>query len=133
MPKLEAVLETTLYVSDLPRAMAFYRDVLSLRLISEFDAQRGVALAVGSSVLLLFRAQETSKPGEPVPHGATGPGHVAFRVDASELDAWKRHLRDLGVAIEHECRFGENPPSIYFRDPDGNVLELAVPSIWRSL
>jgi catechol 2,3-dioxygenase-like lactoylglutathione lyase family enzyme len=34
------------------------------------------------------------------------------------------------VAIEREFAFGDNPPSIYFRDPDGNSLELAVSTIW---
>jgi len=130
MPELEGVLESALYVEDLERAVAFYRDVLGLRLISEFENRRGVALRVGQSILLLFRAEETSKQTEPVPHGARGPGHVAFRVAPEEMDAWREHLRARGVPIEREQRFGDNPPSLYFRDPDGNVLELAVAGIW---
>jgi len=39
-------------------------------------------------------------------------------------------LREYGVSIEKEFTFGNHPPSIYFRDPDGNSLELAVASIW---
>lgn len=130
MPEMEAVLESALYVEDLARAVAFYRDVLGLRLISEFENRRGVALRAGPSILLLFRAEETSRQAEPAPHGARGPGHVAFRVAPAEMDGWRRRLKERGVPIEHEQRFGENPPSIYFRDPDGNLLELAVASIW---
>jgi len=63
-------------------------------------------------------------------HGTRGPGHVAFRVSEEEMPKWRDRLRECGVAIEKEITFGENPPSIYFRDPDGNLLELAVRGIW---
>jgi catechol 2,3-dioxygenase-like lactoylglutathione lyase family enzyme len=130
MPAIELVMESALYVTDLERAVGFYRDVLGLHLMNEFDAERGAAFAVGPTVLLLFRAEETLKPGELPAHGATGTGHVAFRVPPEELPRWRQHLLDRGVAIEKEHSFGGNPPSIYFRDPDGNVLEFAVAAIW---
>lgn len=130
MPRAEAVLETSLYVADLGRAVRFYRDVLGFRLVDRFDEGRGAAFAVGPSVLLLFSAEVSSQPGTIPPHGARGAGHAAFRVQPEELPAWRTHLERHGIAIEHEQVFGENPPSIYFRDPDGNSLELAVASIW---
>ncbi len=130
MPRLESVMESSLYVSDLARAIAFYRDVLGLRVMGEFEEQRGAALAVGPTVLLLFRAEETLKGGILPAHGATGTGHVAFRVQPEDIPAWRRRLEELGVKIEQEFTFGNNPPSLYFRDPDGNVLEIAVASIW---
>jgi catechol 2,3-dioxygenase-like lactoylglutathione lyase family enzyme len=134
MKSLHGVLETSLYISDLDRAVKFYREVLGLRLIEDkyFEGGRGAALQVGSgpSVLLLFRAELTLQGGMLLPHGTTGPGHVAFRIEAEEIPAWRERLRDYGVAIEQEFAFGNNPPSIYFRDPDGNVLELAVAGIW---
>ena len=53
MPKLNAVLETALYVDDLSRAQAFYEEELGLRLL--FGNQRMCAFDVGGkSVLLLF-------------------------------------------------------------------------------
>jgi catechol 2,3-dioxygenase-like lactoylglutathione lyase family enzyme len=128
------VLETSLYISDLDRAVKFYREVLGLRLIEDmyFAGGRGAALQVGGgpSVLLLFRAELTLQGGMLLPHGTTGAGHVAFRVEAEEIPAWRERLRTHGVAIEQEFAFGDSPPSIYFRDPDGNVLELAVEKIW---
>jgi catechol 2,3-dioxygenase-like lactoylglutathione lyase family enzyme len=132
--RVEAVLETSLYVTDLDRAIAFYKDVLGLRMMpdSYFAGGRGAALQAGSgpSVLLLFRAELTLDSEHVPPHGATGPGHVAFRVLRDELPAWRERLREHGVAIEREVAFGDHPPSIYFRDPDGNSLELAVAQIW---
>jgi len=134
MPQLHGVLETSLYISDLDRAVAFYVDVLGLRKLDDayFAGGRGAALQVGAgpSVLLLFRADITRRGGTLLPHGTTGAGHAAFRVDPDEIPAWRERLREHGVTIDQEVSFGANPPSLYFRDPDGNVLELAVATIW---
>lgn len=134
-PRLHAILETSLYVDDLDRALAFYKNVLGLREIPDthFANGRGAALQVGGgpSVLLLFRAEITRVEG-PLPlHGTTGAGHAAFHIDSADLAAWRERLRQHSVTIEREFSFGDNPPSIYFRDPDGNSLELAVSSIWN--
>lgn len=132
--RVEAVLETSLYISDLDRAIAFYEKVLGLRLIPDgyFEKGRGAALQAGTgpSVLLLFRAEMTRQSESLPSHGASGPGHVAFRVAPEEVAGWRERLREHNVAIEREVAFGNNPPSIYFRDPDGNSLELAVSDIW---
>lgn len=130
MPKLKGILETSLYVSDLARTVAFYRDVLGLRLMDTFLNERGVAFQVGSDVLLLFRAEVTRRANDVVPQGTTGAGHIAFLIQPEELTEWKKSLAEHGVSIEKEISFGNNAPSIYFRDPDGNSLELAVATIW---
>jgi catechol 2,3-dioxygenase-like lactoylglutathione lyase family enzyme len=89
-----AVLETSLYVADLDRAVAFYENVLGLRQITDgyFEGGRGAALQVGSgsSVLLLFRADITQLGGILPAHGTTGAGHVAFRIEPRECDSWLR-------------------------------------------
>ncbi len=131
----KAVLETSLYVNDLDRALAFYEQVLGLRRIEDgyFAGGRGAALQVGNgpSVLLLFRAEITRLGGDLPAHGASGAGHVAFRVEAGELPRWRERLREHSVPIEREFAVGDHPPSIYFRDPDGNSLELGVADIWH--
>lgn len=132
---LHGILETSLYVSDVDRAIAFYKSVLGLREIPDthFANGRGAALQVGpgSSILLLFRADITQVEGPLPAHGTTGAGHAAFRIDPADLPAWRERLETHGVKIEREFVFDNNPPSIYFRDPDGNSLELAVASIWN--
>jgi catechol 2,3-dioxygenase-like lactoylglutathione lyase family enzyme len=131
----KAVLETSLYVDDLDRAVAFYEGVLGLRKVDDgyFAGGRGAALQVGAgpSVLLLFRAEITRAGGELPAHGTSGAGHVAFRVEPEELADWRKRLQERGVEIEKEFGFGDHPASIYFRDPDGNSLELAVSAIWN--
>jgi catechol 2,3-dioxygenase-like lactoylglutathione lyase family enzyme len=136
-----AILESTLYVDDLDKAEAFYSDVLGLPRIARAEG-RHVFFRCGDGVLLLFnaRATEIAPPADarlPVPpHGARGPGHLCFRTDREEIDAWKRRLEDKGVAIEADFEwppFGKDSGggrSIYFRDPAGNSLEFAEATIW---
>jgi catechol 2,3-dioxygenase-like lactoylglutathione lyase family enzyme len=133
MPKLDRVLETALYVDDLDRAAGFYADVLGLTSLHEDERLR--AFAVGNSVLLLFRrgaSLETMKlPGGSIPpHDGSGPLHVAFAVAADELAAWEARLRDRGVPVEGRTDWRRGGHSVYFRDPDGHLLELATPGLW---
>jgi catechol 2,3-dioxygenase-like lactoylglutathione lyase family enzyme len=123
------VLETALYASDLEAAEAFYTTVLGLELDSKV-AGRHVFFRCGGAMLLVFDPRVTVQAG-PVPaHGATGPGHVAFSVSEAELDRWAEHLRRNDVEIEADIAWPGGGRSIYFRDPDGNSLELAPPRIW---
>jgi catechol 2,3-dioxygenase-like lactoylglutathione lyase family enzyme len=64
------------------------------------------------------------------PHGARGPGHVAFAVADADLESWTRHLVIHGVELEAELDWPNGGRSFYFRDPAGNSLEIAAPSIW---
>jgi catechol 2,3-dioxygenase-like lactoylglutathione lyase family enzyme len=134
MPSLRRVLETALYVDDLDRAAAFYARVLGLEPIY-LDARLRAYDVGGGGVLLLFRrgaSLETARlPGGTIPpHDGCGPVHVAFSIEAGELAAWEARLRDEGVAIEGRTNWPRGGESIYFRDPDGHLLELATPGLW---
>jgi catechol 2,3-dioxygenase-like lactoylglutathione lyase family enzyme len=134
MPKLDGILETALYTDDMARAQAFYEDVLGLQPI--FNDARLRAYGVASrSVLLIFRrgssTHATTMPGGTIPgHDGAGPLHVAFAVGKDELDEWEEHLASRGVAIESTTSWSRGGRSIYFRDPDGHLLELATPGLW---
>lgn len=135
MPKLSGVIETALYVDDLDRACAFYEKVLGLQALT--SDSRFVAFDVGGcSVLLLFRrgsAPETIKlPGGTIPpHDGNGPIHMAFAISAEELPGWETSLGEHDVAIEGRTDWPRGGKSIYFRDPDNHLLELATPGIWK--
>src|SRR5437016_780664 len=73
---------------------------------------------------------KTIEGSEVAPHGARGPGHVAFAVPKSEMDEWKKHLKAKGVEIEKDVLWPNGGRSLYFRDPVGNCLELASPLVW---
>jgi catechol 2,3-dioxygenase-like lactoylglutathione lyase family enzyme len=134
MPTLDRVLEAALYVDDLDRARGFYADSLGLPLMVRDD--RMCAFAVGGcSVLLIFRrgaSLETihTSGGTIPPHDGSGPSHVAFAVTTEQLAAWEARLSSLEIAIEGRTRWPRGGQSIYFRDPDGHLLELATPGLW---
>jgi catechol 2,3-dioxygenase-like lactoylglutathione lyase family enzyme len=135
MPTLDRVLETSLYVDDLDRAAAFYAEVFELASLHADD--RLHAFAMGPSVLLLFRrgaSRETmTMPGGSIPpHDGSGPLHVAFAIAADELPRWEQRLSDFGIVIEGRTDWQRGGRSIYFRDPDGHLLELATPGLWRN-
>ena len=124
------VLETALYADDLHATEAFYSTVLDLELDSKEEG-RHLFFRCGQAMLLIFNASATAIQTGPVPqHGATGPGHVAFSVAATDLDAWIEQIESRGVEVETRIDWPAGGRSIYFRDPAGNSLELTTPQIW---
>ena len=127
----DRVFEACLYAADLDAARRFYVEVLGLDLA--MASPRLAAFRCGQGVLLVFdphqSLQETPGRGSP-PHGAQGAGHVAFAIQPSEIEGWRRRLQSLGVAVEAELDWPSGGHSIYFRDPAGNSIELVTPLLW---
>ena len=134
MPKLDGILETALYTDDMVKARRFYEDVLELQPI--FADERLCAYGVaGKDVLLLFRRGTTEQtvkiPGGTIPgHDGAGRLHAAFAVGRDELPEWERRLQAHRIEIEGRTDWSRGGHSIYFRDPDGHLLELATPGLW---
>jgi catechol 2,3-dioxygenase-like lactoylglutathione lyase family enzyme len=135
MPKLGGILETCIHTEDMERAKAFYEGVLELKPI--YGDSRLTAYAVaGHDVLLVFKkgatGETTIMPGGGVipGHGGDGAMHVAFAIAADEFPKWEARLADNGVRIEGAHTWSRGGRSIYFRDPDGHLLELATPGLW---
>lgn len=133
-PKIDGVLETCLYVDDMAVAHAFYRRVFGFEAI--IADERIVVLDVGPrQVLILFTRGGTLEPipvaGSSIPpHDGSGPQHFAFAIGAEAYDDWRRHLNAVDVAIESEVVWPQGGRSLYFRDPDGHLGELATPGVW---
>lgn len=134
-PRIEGIVETILYVDDLDRSAAFYRDVLGL-IAQGGDGDRFAVFDPGGrQVLLLFRRggtlEATTVPGGVIPpHDGSGPHHIGFAITHENYEPWKDRLRVSGVAIESETHWPRGGRSVYFRDPDGHLLELITPGIW---
>lgn len=131
---IRRILETCLYVDDLGRASAFYEKVMDLE--RGFADDRMASYRVGDTMLLLFLRGATTKPvnmpsGIIPPHDGKGPAHFAFSVAANTLDEWRRHLEANDIAVESVVKWpGSDAASLYFRDPDGHLVELATPGLW---
>jgi catechol 2,3-dioxygenase-like lactoylglutathione lyase family enzyme len=136
MPGISDLKETALYVDDVDRAVRFYCDVLGLSILVR--DQRFCALDVsGRHVLLLFLRgasnETTTLPGGRIPsHDGAGPIHAGFAVEAAELAAWESHLVKHGVEVLSRVDWPRGGRSIYFRDPDGHLLELLTPGVWAT-
>ena len=135
MPSINGVIETCLYSDDLPRAVRFYKDQLGLRLL-ESGERLCVFSVADKQVLIVFRSGGTREPiptpgGMIPPHDAAGQLHLAFAVLKEDFAAWEKQLVGRGIAIESKVSWPTGGQSIYFRDPDNHLVELATPGIWE--
>ncbi len=127
-PKTDGILESSLYVSDLPRSIRFYQDTFGFSVISDFG-ERGCAMHAGpNQVLLLFK--KGASLATSTPHDGDGELHLAFAIPAAELTNWESWLQERGIAVELKRTWDWGGWSLYFRDPDRHLLELATPGTW---
>jgi catechol 2,3-dioxygenase-like lactoylglutathione lyase family enzyme len=127
-PKIDGVLESSLYVSDVPRAAHFYKETLGFRVISEFG-ERGCAMQAGMRQVLLLFKKGASREMQ-TPHDGDGELHVAFAISTDELSNWESWLQTRGIPVEEKRRWDLGGWSLYFRDPDRHLIELATPGVW---
>ncbi|HEY2933920.1 MAG TPA: VOC family protein [Acidobacteriota bacterium] len=128
MPKLDGVLETSLYVDDLDRSVRFYQDIFGFEVIA--SDQRLCALGVTDRQILLLFKKRASANLPSTPHDGDGRLHLAFAISTADLDAWEKWLREHNVVIEERKTWDRGGRSLYFRDPDQHLLELATPGVW---
>jgi catechol 2,3-dioxygenase-like lactoylglutathione lyase family enzyme len=135
-PSIHGVLETCLYSDDLARAARFYQDTLGLRVL-EAGERLCVFVVTDQQVLLVFRRGSAADPvptagGVIPPHDGIGALHVAFAVSKGDFSAWEKYLGSRGVPIESKVRWSSGGESLFIRDPDGHLLELATQGLWRT-
>ena len=112
-PRVNGILETSLYVESVARSAEFYRRVFGWN-VRQRDR----------SVLLLF------KKGATPDTDASGSIHVAFGIARSELSAWENWIVSQGVPIEFRESWKYGAEALFFRDPDGHLLEVVTPGVW---
>ena len=130
-PQVNGILETSLYVERPMQSVEFYRRVFGFEPIDTdpkegiTDETRLVPMRAGDrSVLLLFKRGATADTN------ATGAIHVAFGISRSELPAWEAWLSQQGIPIELKKTWKYGGEALYFRDPDGHLLEVVTPGVW---
>ncbi len=112
-----------LKVSDLDRAIAFYRDVMGFELQVKYGAQAAFLSAGGYHHHIGLNTWD-SRGGTAPGHGTTGLYHVAFLYpDRAALAATLHSVLAAGVQISGAADHGVSE-AIYFNDPDGNGIEI---------
>jgi catechol 2,3-dioxygenase-like lactoylglutathione lyase family enzyme len=147
---IESIDHVNLVVRDLERMTAFYRDALGFVVtkqvmisgpwIDEVVGLHGVEADVvyldlpsGPRIELIdYRAPLGSEPGVENAPNVFGLRHMAFRV--SDIDSVAKKIESAGVALQSEIKTvpdsqvtyagGVRKRLVYFRDPEGNLLEL---------
>jgi lactoylglutathione lyase len=126
MIPVQSLFEAHLTVTDLDRAILFYRDAIGLRLAHVTPARQAAFFWVGpagNAMLGLWAA-------------GSGPQsmtlHIAFRASLDDVLAASRALRAAGITpLDFDGQPTDGPvvlawmpaASIFFRDPDGHLLE----------
>ncbi len=129
MPEVNGILETALYVDDLHRSKAFYQSLFGFTPVLEAD--RIIALAVKEGqVLLLFKKRASLSLN--TPHDGDGRLHVAFSIGLNESEKWRNRLHEFGIPIESDQTWDLGGQSLFFRDPDGHLVEVGTPGIWEN-
>ena len=125
--QLRGLHHVTAICKDLERTIGLYRDVLGLGIVHDGPSDddpdaRHVWFGSGDGTFVSFMEYPH------MPDGVVGIGsthHFALRVDSQEeQEAWRDYLRERGIdCTEIFARGGYS--SIYVRDPDGHVVEIA--------
>lgn len=129
-----AILETCLHVTDLARSRDFYTGLFGYSAMK--SDERFCAFSINDrQVFILFR--RGSDPAGTIlpfgfipPHGSSGQGHIGFSISRESLPAWRARLDERGILTESTVTWPGGGTSLYFRDPDGHLLELLTPGVW---
>jgi catechol-2,3-dioxygenase len=131
--KINKVIETCIYSSDLESMKKFYVDIVGLSVIQE-ESDKLIFLKAGKSMLLIFDPLQTSADNGGLPtHGALTPPssiHFAMEIEEKEYQTCKEDLGRNGIAIQKEVNWDGKTKSLYFRDPAGNLVELITSGGW---
>ncbi len=121
-----------LRVSDVDRALAFYRDVLGCHEERRVEKLGLYQLRAGSALIDLVDLDGPlgKLGGAPPSEDGRNVDHIALRIEGLDEPALRAHLLRHGIEPgEVGRRYGAEGygPSMYIRDPDGNTIELKGP------
>lgn len=123
MLPIRGVYEVVIRVKDLPRAEAFYREILGLEVGFRDETRNWLFLRVGGHAGMIVLQEDK---------GDWPTQHLAFTIDEADVEHAATVLQERGVAVTGPVFHGWMPAkSVYFTDPDGHDLELCAPASER--
>lgn len=119
MLPIQGIYEIAIKVKDLPRAEAFYRNVLGLEVGIRDETRNWVFLRAGGQAgMVVLQEDKQEWPRQ----------HFAFTVAEQDMERCVAALGEHGVEVDGPHYHAWMPAlSLYFADPDGNDLELCAP------
>ena len=129
-PAVGGVLETSLYVGDMVRSREFFERVFGFHPVGTGERLTAMAIKPGQVLLLCLKGASTGLGS--TAHDGAGQLHLAFSIAAEELETWERRLAALHIAVVERRSWERGGTSLFFRDPDGHLLELATPGVWAN-
>lgn len=125
---IRSISELALWVTDLERSLAFYRDQLGF-IVQEIDPGKNAFLRSGDFLLVLFVPEDPGTPlAEQYIARKGGPRghfyHAALRLDPERLDAYAATLRERGVEVRGPIEFATGRRSYFIEDPEEHYFEL---------
>lgn len=126
-PLLTGLGAVTLFVEDLPRTAAFYRDVLGLQ--SVVEDENSTAFDCGGTIINLLRVEAAPELIEPAPVADPAAGsRVQFTAWVADVDSVCAELGRRGATLLNgpvDRPWGQRTAA--FADPAGHVWEVAQP------
>jgi len=124
MIRVQGLDHAAINTRDLNRSLEFYTKVLGLKITEREPSKPGIEyfLDCGSSLIGLIQGDEKGDQHF-LQDGGVGGNHVSFRVKTEDFDPAVEELKKNNVPI-YFVKKREKSWSVYFRDPDGNKLEI---------
>jgi catechol 2,3-dioxygenase-like lactoylglutathione lyase family enzyme len=129
MAEIRGLAEIVIWVHDMEKALAFYRDTLGLSQMSTPDMRGAIFLQAGPEVVncpqqLVLVPLPADSPSFPSEKSLRTMHHFGIEVAEEDFDSERQRLEGLGIDV----RFGEHPflqlRGMYLDDPDGNEVEI---------
>ena len=129
MIRIREIDHVVIRARDQQRLVRFYCDVLGCSVDRRQDEIGLVQLRAGRSLIDIISVEGKLGRMGGAPPGAEGHNmdHLCLRVENFDVDAFRAHLAAHGAEVgEYGSRYGAEGegPSLYVRDPEGNMLEL---------
>jgi glyoxylase I family protein len=126
MPLKFELLCPLIHVFDMPRSLAFYRDLLGFEIVEQSspgDNCDWVWLSRDDVALMLNTMYETTnRPPAPDARRVAAHGDTSFYIGAPDVDAVYAYLRGEGIDVKEPKVAHYGMKQLYLKDPDGYQL-----------
>src|SRR6187549_2145350 len=118
-PKTYGLTHLAIAVADIWRTKAFYQNIFGMEVM--YEAERFLQLTTpGSNDILVFEVKENAEIGR-----TGGIAHFGFRLkDPKDIDEVTSKAKSAGAEIIETGEFVPGSPYVYFKDPDGYIIEV---------